>query len=210
MADKGLLIVKHRDDAAEHQAHDVADADEIKLSFRFLAVEDGLHIGIVQQRAGRRLEQRRAGECAPAFGHVDLSLPPAGFLQFGIASDVGLQLARNLLLAAPSAPILRQARDDGRGGFGADGRDRLQERDLGVALRGGEGGWDRRQQTLLEVAEVCDQAQLGLLATAGAHRTGLRRSAVVATPCASARLAGPHSPATTLVSCQPSSFTKFF
>ena len=140
----------------------MADADEIELSFGPLPIEDRFHLRVVQHRTGGGLEERGAGQFDAPLGHSHLAFPSARLLQFGIESEVGLELPGDLLFAAPRTQILWQAGDDRGGGFRPKAGDRLREGDLRVAFRRRDGGGDRRQQGQLVVAQVFDQAQLRL------------------------------------------------
>ena len=140
----------------------MTDADEVKFSLRDFAVEDGLEVGIMEESASGRLEEGGAGQFVAAFGHTHLTFPFARFPEFGLTAKVGLDLAHDHLLGAPTAKVPREAGDDGGGAFGATSRDRQSEFDFTLAFARDDGGADLGQECELLIAQRLDQAQLRL------------------------------------------------
>lgn len=80
-----------------------------------LAVADGLQVRVVEQRAGRGLEEGGEDWLDAAFGHAHAALPPPRFGELGVAAEVGLKSARDFLFWPPTAQVLGQVGGE-RGG----------------------------------------------------------------------------------------------
>ncbi|MDO8544580.1 MAG: hypothetical protein Q7S40_29415 [Opitutaceae bacterium] len=93
-----------------------------------------------------------------ALGHADV--PLAGFTQLGIATEVGLQFARDLLFLTPTAEVLGHAGDDGGGGLFAIAGDGLDELHFIAAFGRNDGGADIGEKYELLVPQRFDQAEL--------------------------------------------------